>query len=47
MSEDIHLRDTFSKQRLAESRYNALVTDRDRWPEEIEEDFRRWQAART
>ena len=45
-AEDIHLRDTFSKQRLAEGRYSALVIDRDRWPEEIEEDFRRWRADR-
>jgi len=46
-AEDIHLRDTFSKQRLAEGRYSALVIDRDRWPEEIEEDFRRWRNERT
>ena len=45
-SEDIHLRDTFSKQRLAEGRYNALVIDRD-WTEEIEEDFRQWRAKHT
>ena len=46
-AEEIRLRDTFSKQRLAEGRYSALVIDRDRWPDEIEEDFRRWQAERT
>ena len=45
-AEDIGLRDTFSKQRLAEGRYSALVIDRD-WTEEIEEDFRRWRAGRT
>jgi hypothetical protein len=44
-AEDIGLRDTFSKQRLAEGRYSALVIDRD-WTEEIEQDFRRWRAER-
>jgi 4-hydroxy-4-methyl-2-oxoglutarate aldolase len=45
-SEDVRLRDIFSKQRLAEGRYSAFVIDRD-WTEEIEEDFRRWRAGRT
>ena len=37
--------DIFSKQRLAEGRYSALVIDRD-WTEDIEEDFRRWRSER-
>jgi 4-hydroxy-4-methyl-2-oxoglutarate aldolase len=44
-SEEVRLRDTFSKQRLAEGRYSALVIDRD-WTEDIEEDFRRWRSER-
>jgi len=45
-AEEIHLRDTFSKHRLAEGRYSAHVIDRDPWPKELEDDFRRWQAER-
>ena len=44
-SEEVRLRDTFSKARLAEGRYSALVIDRD-WTPDIEEDFRRWRSER-
>lgn len=42
-SEDIARRDRFSKQRLADGRYSALLMDQD-WTREIEEDFRDWSA---
>ncbi len=43
-AEEVRLRDRFSKQRLAEGRYSALMIDRAAWAPEIEEDFQRWRA---
>lgn len=44
--EDIHLRDTFGKQRLAEQKYTPGEIDVSTWPEHIEQDFNNWLAER-
>jgi len=45
-AEEVRLRDVFSKQRLAEGRYSALVIDREKWAPEIEQDFSQWRVER-
>jgi regulator of RNase E activity RraA len=41
-AEDIHLRDAFGKQRLAERRYTPGEIDVPTWREDIEADFQAW-----
>lgn len=45
-SEEIRLRDTFGKQRLAEGRYTPGQIDVSTWAPEIEADFAAWREAR-
>ncbi|MEZ4633953.1 MAG: hypothetical protein R2856_03065 [Caldilineaceae bacterium] len=44
-SEDIRVRDTFGKMRLAEGKYTPGEIDRV-WSEEIEADYQQWLATR-
>jgi 4-hydroxy-4-methyl-2-oxoglutarate aldolase len=44
--EDVHMRDTFGKQRLAEKRYTPGEIDVPKWPEHIEQDYHNWLAER-
>jgi 4-hydroxy-4-methyl-2-oxoglutarate aldolase len=45
-AEEIHLRDNFGKQRLAEQKYTPGEIDVPKWREDIEADFQGWLAAR-
>lgn len=43
VSEDVRVRDTFGKQRLAEGKYTSGEIDVSTWREDIEADFQGWQ----
>lgn len=45
-SEDVRVRDTFGKQRLAEGKYTSGEIDVPTWREDIEADFEAWKQAR-
>ena len=42
-SEEIRVRDKFSKQRLAEGKYTSGQVDRGNWAEDLERDFQQWK----
>jgi len=44
--EDIHMRDTFGKQRLSEKKYTPGEIDVSTWPEHIEADYNQWLTER-
>jgi regulator of RNase E activity RraA len=44
--ENIHLRDTFGKQRLAEGKYTPGEIDVSKWRADIEQDYQAWLARR-
>jgi len=44
-AEDIHVRDTFGKQRLSEGKYTSGDIDVPKWRDDIEADFGAWRAA--
>lgn len=44
--ENINIRDSFGKQRLAEKKYTPGEIDVEVWPEHIEQDYRSWLSAR-
>jgi regulator of RNase E activity RraA len=44
--ESITIRDIFGKQRLAEKKYTPGEIDVETWPDDIQQDFLAWQAAR-
>ena len=42
-SEEVRVRDKFSKQRLAEGKYTSGQVDRGTWAEDLETDFQQWK----